>query len=395
MTTLSIPRTNIFRNDFHNHAERFIFYFFLAACLIGLVSPNGLGNATVSRVFDLVLISLFVFAAANRISASVSPYAMVTAVYLAINFMIYSLTFELDGSPYAGGAVKNFVFSNKFLVLIFLSPFFVNKSLFSEKFMENVFLLLLFSALVKYFYVQGLGIDDRPKLLLENNYELMTLLLLFTYVVIARVRKGEEAPLWMLMTVSLVIVLSGSRSAVLGLVPVALAFYFRMTLRHILLGGLGFALMLILVYTVFASRGSSLEDIDRFRFFLLFLGEIREFGVSQILFGTFPLQPLDSYTCKSLHYYQSLFSSAGDGRCYAIIFHSFFMRVFFDHGLAGILICYVVIWKCLSLSGFSRKEIIVILSFPTFSALSVSAFGTSFVALPICMIIATKPFSRI
>lgn len=216
MTTLSIPRTNIFRNDFHNHAERFIFYFFLAACLIGLVSPNGLGNATVSRVFDLVLISLFVFAAANRISASVSPYAMVTAVYLAINFMIYSLTFELDGSPYAGGAVKNFVFSNKFLVLIFLSPFFVNKSLFSEKFMENVFLLLLFSALVKYFYVQGLGIDDRPKLLLENNYELMTLLLLFTYVVIARVRKGEEAPLWMLMTVSLVIVLSGSRSRCSG-----------------------------------------------------------------------------------------------------------------------------------------------------------------------------------
>lgn len=97
------------------------------------------------------------------------------------------------------------------------------------------------------------------------------------------------------------------------------------------------------------------------------------------VFGTTPLTPLESYTCAGLNYYKSLFSTAGDGRCYAIIFHSFFMRAFFDHGALGIFWAYYLTWKCLAISGYTRREILVILSFPTFSALSVSSFGTAFV----------------
>ncbi len=74
-------------------------------------------------------------------------------------------------------------------------------------------------------------------------------------------------------------------------------------------------------------------------------------GSSLLVQSTTPLLPA---SCADLSYYQTLFSYAGDGRCYSVILHSFIMRVIYDHGIIGF--AFLIFCLFIYLDKYSIKE---------------------------------------
>jgi len=317
------------------------------------------------------------------------------SVYLIINFILFLIYLPVHARSLSSGEILNFIYSNKFIFYVAIGAMLCRGRLFSYSYFNSVMIILLFVMGSKYFVAKFLFGHSRPTVFIENNYELMMLALLVLADAIYRKRLVLAANYPAIGVLIVIILLSGSRSAVLCVLPIIFLTHSRLTATNVIIGFVSLILVLIVIYVVFASRTTSLDQIDRFKFFMRLINEIKDFNFWNYLFGNAGLEPLSRETCKSLAFYKNLFSSTGDGRCYALIFHSFYMRAFFDHGLFAIFVTYFAFYKMLKVSGFSTLEILCILFIPSASALSVSSFATPFVALPLGMLCAwIPPFPR-
>ncbi len=110
----------------------------------------------------------------------------------------------------------------------------------------------------------------------------------------------------------------------------------------------------------------------------------------EIFFGSAPLTPLSHETCKSLYFYNTLYSYAGDGSCYSVIFHSYFLRVIFDHGLIGLAFLSISLFWFMSSKGFAFRDYLCVLGVIYVSALSVSSFNSVFTILSVILIMITR-----
>jgi hypothetical protein len=233
--------------------------------------------------------------------------------------------------------------------------------------------------LLKYAYSLVLGFADRPGVYIENNFELV---LLIGLVLVAWPHLGARRDL-VFAALAVTVLISGSRSAALGLVCVYAALYLRSGTRTwpLHLGGL--AVVAWAVATVFSSRAAAdgAVELDRLVFLHTFGYEVRDWPLWEFVTGSFPLTPLSPGSCGNLAFYEVLFSRSDPGTCYSVILHSFFLRAVFDHGLIGLVLLYALVWWGLRRAGTPLREAVALLALISVSGLSVSAFNNVFVAI--------------
>lgn len=234
-----------------------------------------------------------------------------------------------------------------------------------------------------------LGADVRPTLLIENNFELA----LFSglVAVIYRHLRGKERLGIMLLLGGLTF-LSGSRSGAIAffiLAAFAVSQARRASLLMQYLGALAIAVVALVTVSIFESRTAQSGRIDRVHFFDVFLSETSDWGLFRWLFGTMPITPLSFGACSELSYYEKLFSSSGDGSCYSVILHAFNMRVVFDAGLLGLVLCLGVTWYAMRKAGVSVGVATTLLGIAVTNGFSVSGLNNPYVALPIIVAIVT------
>ncbi|HAT1580468.1 TPA: O-antigen ligase family protein [Raoultella ornithinolytica] len=288
----------------------------------------------------------------------------------------------------------DFVQAYKSYYYFILLGAFYKKEIFSEEVIEKIFKFLLLVFLVKYSLDKFVLKIDRPTVLIENNFELILLILLYYYVNIIK----KDANIINTLLMLFVCIISGSRSSLIAMM-IAILFSFdrRLDIKKIVMMTL-IPLAVLGIYMIFQSRledsgGSSYEQIDRYRFFLEFLSSTSDWPWWKFFIGSTALTPLSATSCANLSYYQLLFSYSGDGKCYSVILHSFLLRVIYDHGFFGFIALITVL--CLFLNKFSLKSKICIISILMATAMSVSSLNNVYVSLALVFFIGAEKNYRV
>src|SRR5690554_492979 len=264
------------------------------------------------------------------------------------------------------------------------------KKVFKANFIKNLFRFLLFCFLIKYI-ISFIGrFDKRPILFYENNYELIFLLLLFylNYLFQKKLNFLE------FITLFAVICISGSRSAILAFLIVFIFISMR-NKKKVVFNSIIIIVILLTSAYVFINRlnNSSLENVDRYKFIMMFIHDTQEWPWWKFLTGAQRLTPMSDFVSKTLSYYQSLFSYKNNGTCYSVILHSFILRILFDHGIIGLLFLIAFIYKSLRISSFSILDSICFISIIAVTSLSVSALNNAFVMLGLLIVYASKNYN--
>lgn len=350
--------------------------------MIGILPLPEVRNSTISFFFDLGLIATAILYTKNRVKYSPFLLAITGVAYFATNFTIfYANNYEY----FSLGNFADFIIANKFIIYISIVLIFSGSRQFTPAFYKAMAQVLMWSMLIKYGYARVSGFDDRPNLFLENNFELLLLLTFFTMAEICRVRETGSASYFNLFIVACVVLLSGSRSASLAIIPIVATLFIKSNWKHLIISVIGGCMFLLLLLILFQSRSSSLEEIDRFVFMMVFFESIQDFDFWNYMFGTLPMTPLPAQACDQLSYYKNLFSVTGSGQCYSVILHSMFLRVFYDHGFFGLLFGFGGVYYAFKHAGFTWRERMAIWSLPMVSALSISSIGSVLLILPLTM----------
>lgn len=354
-------------------------------------------NDSAFVTMDVIFLTTSVFVALLKPFARPQAYLLAALVltYVAIDLGILYFSTLSTSQTFSVGLFKDFLYSDKYFIYLVLLAIFSSSKIIEERTIKFLLMAFLGGCLIKYGYSQILGIDDRPKLLLENNYEQMMVLTLFAmYIAIERWYRRRPSH-YLVGLLVVVVALSGSRSALIALLPILIHLYAKPTIGHMLLLLIMVPVVSVLVVAVFEMRVGASGHIDRVEFFEVFKAEVSRFDLWNYLIGMKPLSPLSALSCQQLSYYESLFSAQGNGLCYATVLHSYMLRAFHDHGLIGSLLPFGAIYFFLSGGQFSRNERLVILSIGFFCGFSVAGIGANFVAFPLALACGLrKPLAR-
>lgn len=245
----------------------------------------------------------------------------------------------------------------------------------------NFFLVLM---LLKYLFLYFVLGEVRPVFIVENNFELQTVLLMYSFLFF---RKSPR--LAIRFTLYLVILLSGSRSALGCLIFVEFFLAFKKIDYKLIFLLILTAVLVLAAYQVFLDRlnGRSVEDIDRVRFLYGFIYEVKNsFSLANYLFGNETYAPLSNEICSSFSFYHGFFNSEKTF-CFSAIFHSYNLRVLFDYGLLGSILIYYLFYSYLKLSKTPPRLIFIIIGVALLNGMSVSAFNNIYYIIPFFLII--------
>lgn len=360
---------------------------FLIVGLLGTLSPLKPNLINVDFIFEIVVMG---FAGVSILRGALNKqWLLVTlafATYLLLSFWY----------AYANGSHPlDFAQAYKSIYYIILFSFVARNNINSENAIAILFKILILLFSIKYTYSAILGLSprmsERPAIFVENNYELVFIIGL--YFLSYRILKVRERPLYYAALLFIVFI-SGSRSAALGLVAASIVYFATRDVRNTLKFAIPIILALGSLLLVFWARGDmSLSEIDRFRFFTRFINELSSHGIHSVFFGTPRITELSASTCTSLSYYQLLFSYDNSNSCYSVIFHSYFMRSIFDHGLLitiGVISTYF--YAVRQNLGDTRLALSIV-AIICCSSLSVSGFGDYFSIL-LLIIASTMKVNR-
>lgn len=319
------------------------------------------------NVFFEVFVLLLAFLNCYKIDKKIIPLMLASVLYLAVSY-IYAVTYRDAG-------ILDFFMIYKFFIYAIMLSFFVGKKVIDQEWFSKFFKFLIWIFFFKYIISILVFRNFRPILFYENNYELMLLsLLLYLYYI---VNKEVSNKIQIVMT--LIFLMSGSKSGLLILLFVlgVINFHYLSKKAHIIIPSV--MLLGVLTLEVFRIRMGgtfNIEKIDRFKFLMVFGNEVRDWSLSDFVFGADRITALSSDACAKLGYYQSLFSYTGDGSCYSVIFHSYILRVIYDHGIMGLIFISLFVFYIVIISGFSKKEGLVVLGIAMLNGLSVSSFNS-------------------
>jgi hypothetical protein len=338
--------------------------------LVGLVSPGQFNAAPAEAVLEVVFLAVAVLSA-RRMTAAGWAMLLGGGAYVLVKTLL--LVF------YSSASITDFLQAYKSFFYLVLLGLLVGAGVFDRARLARFTTFLIAVFLVKYGYSLALGLDDRPGIYLENNFELIMLLGLFQ---LAWPDLGIRRD-WLFAAVAATVLLSGSRSAALGLLVVYVFLYVRTSNRTWPLHLAGVAVVGYGVLSVFTSRASAdgTARLDRLNFLDTYLYEVRDWPLWEFLTGSFPLTPLSPGSCGSLSFYSLLFSRTDPGTCYSVILHSYFLRALFDHGILGLAVLFVLLWTGLRRSGTSVRDSLALLGLISVSGLSVSAFNNVFATI--------------
>jgi hypothetical protein len=230
----------------------------------------------------------------------------------------------------------------------------------------------------------------RPRLFIENNFELLFLSILL----VGSIKYSNKINFVNLLMFSFIAISSKSRSGIAIFFFIIFICYFKkeyLKIKYLWIYLL-IALCLVIGIDQVIQRipEGGIESIDRFRFFFFFLEEIKDWSFLNYLFGESIITPLSPSTCSKLSYYDQLYSFKGDGTCYSVIFHSFILRIIFDHGFLGFLFLFYIIKKVLSMSRFSIRHTIALIGVLLLNSISISSLNSIFSIFAIMIILMVK-----
>lgn len=347
----------------------------LPLIIIGVVGLFSLFDYNILPAGLILEASLFLSAGwlIRGCSKSMLAYSLISLAYVATSGVL--------AIYFRNVHILDFLQAYKAFIYIIPLAFFVNKRIIPKSALVSLFYLLLALFALKYTYSKLLDLTprmgDRPGLYEENNFELIFLILLF-YLASSELKYK----LSVFYAVCFVVLISGSRSVFLGLAVVYLFTFSRKIDAYFLISTASLPFLAIIGGWLFLSRmDGGLEEVDRFKFMLVFLSEVQSWAWFEFLTGAPALTPLSNSSCNALAFYETLFSFSDDGTCYSVILHSYFFRVIFDHGALGFMFILAFIWAALKRSGYSARDSLCIYGVLLSSALSVSSFNSIFSAL--------------
>ncbi|WP_404393196.1 hypothetical protein [Pseudoalteromonas phenolica] len=345
-----------------------------------------------SFTFYLVGVELyFTFVFDLLIFSSIFLFKTTRGFTLIVIFLLAYISYHFLYVHYFFGSAhfRDLLLSLKFILYFTILSGLVKREIVSVEYFSKGFLFLMGFFLVKYSMAHIMG-DRRPPLYTENNFEMCFLSVLYLVYVFFGKSNG-----WKFILFSLVIVLSGSRSAILCLVLIYLyqfrPFYKINLIQLLKLGALFVIGSLALLIIMSRMTSGGLEGVDRYVFFMVFVENLSGWGLKELLLGNSPLTPLTPASCEQLSYYQSLFSRVSDGVCYPLILHLFWLRVFLEHGLLVILILCILTICILKSKGFDNRAAFFTLGIISVNGLSVSAFSSSIIFFSLIVIVLMKP----
>jgi hypothetical protein len=350
--------------------ERVLYGALVVFALVGLLSPGRYNALPAESFLELAFLAAVVLAG-FRWAPGAWPLLVLGGLYLGLKALLLVL--------YGSAGALDFLQAYKSFYYVVLLAFLVGKRRFDGFRLARLASFLVTVFLAKYAYSVVLGLDQRPGVYLENNFELVLLIGLcyLAWPYLGRRRHLVFAGL------AATVLLSGSRSAALGLLCIYAFLYLRRSTRswplHMAgLGGVGWA-----VVALFGERAAEqgTAQLDRLQFLDVFLYEVRDWPVWEFVTGSLPLTPLSPGSCGSLAYWSVLFSKSDPGTCYSVILHSFFLRAVFDHGVLGLVLLYALVWIGLRRSRVPVRDTVALLSLITISGFSVSAFNNVFTAI--------------
>lgn len=312
---------------------------------------------------------------------------MDSVLILQGSLALYLIGSWLYAVVYRQANVLDFLMIYKSFAYLFLLTFLTNKRLMTARSVVNFYTVLLVIFFLKYLLAFVLGTDDRPIVYEENNFELMLLYALF----LVRYRITSENYLLIMAVLAVITLLSLSRSSLLMYSVLVLYVFIRSFPRTwVFIVPAASAILGVVIYYIFSQRSGSLEEIDRYKFMLVFWGEVKGWNVWQWLAGNERITPLSYYACADMSYFKRLFSYSGDGTCYSVVLHSFLLRVILDHGLLGLIAIIYATWLMLRKSGMQNDAIFVFVAIVVINGLSVSSFNNLFFAISMVFLMTTN-----
>lgn len=328
---------------------------------------------------------LIVYCVAGFLWAKSRPVDSV--ILLQGSLGLYLLGSYVYAVVYRQANVLDFLMIYKSFVYLFLLTFLTGKKLMIMWSVVNFYTILLAIFLLKYFLALILGTDDRPIVYEENNFELMLLYALF----LVRYRVTSEKYLFFMVVLAAVTLLSLSRSSLLMYSVLVLYVFVKAFPRTwVFIIPATSVFLAAVIYYIFSQRAESLEEIDRYKFMLVFWSEVKGWDLWHWLAGNERITPLSYYSCADMSYFKRLFSFSGDGSCYSVVLHSFLMRVILDHGLLGLLSIIYATWLMLTKSGVPKSITAVFIAIVVINGLSVSSFNNLFFAISMVFLMTTN-----
>lgn len=350
--------------------KKIYIYCFIATLFI-LANKNGIFSAGPSFNYILEILG---FSALLLVKKDIKKtnFILISIIFLYIvGSYIYAVTIYQ-------ALISDFLIIYKsFIYMLILLAISTAKIRLNSDLFISIFRFILISYLVVYTYQLIFKDINRPYLLAENNFEIMFVSLLFI------LRSFLNKPPSILETIVFISIgiLSGSRS---GLVLVGVSLiasnYKNISSKNIGLYILVLSIFIISLYEIliYGLINSSLEDIDRYLFFLSFVNVYLESEFFYILFGQPRITALPFDVCQEFSSYSNLFSHLNNGTCYSVIWHSFITRALYDHGLVGFFLLIFSLFNLLSNIGYSRGLIFIVILVILLNGLSVSSMNSVF-----------------
>jgi hypothetical protein len=302
-----------------------------------------------------------------------------TFLYIVLSY-IYAIGFN-------NANVFDFLKIYKAFIYLFFLTFLTNKQLMTYMGTNRLMYILFSLFTLKYVLMIATHRSDRPIMYMENNFELMFLYALY----LIRYTVTKEKYLFFLGLVGLITILSLSRSSLLMysvLVLFVVSDSFKKT-RVFIIPGAIIVLGSVAVY-IFSQRSSSIQDIDRYRFMLVWWSNVNHWNFFQWLVGAERITALSPQSCSYMNYFRVMFSYKDDGTCYSVVLHSFIFRVLFDHGILGFMALLWIVYYLLVNSNVRRDVTIVFITIVLINGLSVSSFNNLFFAISMVFLMTTN-----
>ncbi|MDV6253344.1 hypothetical protein [Vibrio sp. EA2] len=323
-------------------------------------------------LIELLLILLVILGLKKTINKKEFNIVYIIGVYLLSTIMIFFYR-GLDNAY----SVIDYVLIYKSIFYLFLLSLQTRNS-FTINNLKYIFYVLLFFFVVKYSVGYFIYSIPRPGLFTENNFEIMLLLLLFLSLSYHHIALNKLA----IISFIFVVFISGSRSAQACLVFIYFFLYHDISFNKKLIkyGIVSFLLFIFIVLFMNRLGGVSIDSIDRVKFLIIFIEELKYLNFQDVLFGTDIITPLSPASCSQLQFYSSLFSSKDSSVCFSVILHSYIFRAIFDHGIIGLTLLMFMFWRLLVIQGFDKRFSSIFIFTVLLNGLSVSSFNSVFFA---------------
>ncbi len=362
---------------------------------IGLVVLNVLlfhligGKATlVSPIFDLYILLIFIVVSMSYglfFSRKTMLILILTLFYFSIYVVRYYF-FNDFGYKNNYELVRSSRFIYYLIMFIFISEVSINRT--GTKVILQLTDFLNFSKLFFYtflfsyiFQVVFLGVE-RPKLYSENNYEIPSLLILYSIYLSIATKSKIDLPRrsFVSLFVYAASLVSLSKSGVLE----AMFVFVKSRMKTISVVNISTFVMtsiisILTVYIIFnlRSSGNDFSEIDRMLFLNVFISVVSEFEFVEYLFGKGLAREMPLYSCIELKYWATAISE-DFSYCNATVFHSFLLKSLYEFGVIGTLL-FLSTWFYFLSRFYGLSLGISIFTIIFICSLSVTGFSNSIV----------------